>query len=151
MIIMRICFFGHAEFTGSNDLRLKLSAILRDYVDKYDCEFFFGGYGGFDDFAYSCVKDLTSPNSIQKIFVTPYITESYLRNQVEYRFRKYDGIIYPEIEKTPYKLAIIARNRWMVERSDIVIVYVSHSFGGAYNTYSYARQKKKNIINLAEL
>ena len=47
------------------------------------------------------------------------------------------------------KLAIIYRNRYMVDEANYVIAYVSHKFGGAYATYQYAKRKKKEIYNVA--
>ena len=147
---MRICFFGHADFTGSEELEYRLISIIHKYTDTEDCEFLFGGYGRFDDFAFYCVSKLVSPFAIRKTFVTPYITESYQKNQLEYRKYKYDLVIYPEIENVPYKFAISARNKWIVEHSDIVICYVNHRYGGAYSIYSYAK-KKKQTFNLGIL
>ncbi len=62
----------------------------------------------------------------------------------------YDETIYPELEKVPYRFAISKRNEWMVDNSDLVIAFVSHSWGGAATTYRYAIRKKKQIINLAD-
>ena len=145
---MRICFFGHADYNYSLETKDSLTLILKDYTEKFDCEFLFGGYGRFDDLAYSCVKELCSQNRISAVFVTPYITESYLKNQIEYHKNKYDEVVYPEIEKVPLKFAISARNKWMVEQSDLVITYVNKNYGGAYSALKYARNKGKTIINL---
>jgi len=37
----------------------------------------------------------------------------------------------------------------MVNESDFLICYVKNSWGGAAKTLEYAKQKKKNIYNLA--
>lgn len=75
--------------------------------------------------------------------VTPYLKSNY-----NYEI-KYDGIIYPPIENIPFKFAISHRNRWMIDKADVVIAYIDHSFGGAYKTFKYAESKNKYIINLA--
>lgn len=50
----------------------------------------------------------------ENIFITPYITESYkLRNEL--MKKRFDCILYPPIENTPYRFAIIRRNEWMVK------------------------------------
>ena len=144
---MRICFFGHAECNISTELNQRLNLLLQEYVKTEACEFLFGSYGRFDDAAFICVKNLTSAYNIVKSFVTPYITESY-QVRLEYARHIYDQIIYPEIEKVPYKFAITARNKWMVEQCDLIICYINHSFGGAYNAVSYAKGRGKRIINL---
>jgi len=40
---------------------------------------------------------------------------------------------------------------YMVEMADYVVAYVSHDWGGAYNTYKHAKRKGKEIFNLANL
>ena len=47
------------------------------------------------------------------------------------------------------KGAFQIRNRQMVKRSDLVVFYVDHTGGGAYQTMRYAQKEKKNILNLA--
>ena len=145
---MRICFFGHAQAYCSDEIKQQLVDLLRDFANSEDCEFWFGGYGRFDDLAYGCVGEVTSGFKIQRVFVTPYITESYQKNQLECKKYKYDCLIYPEIEKVPYRFAIVARNRWIVNQSDVVICYVNHLYGGAYNAVRHAKSHGKRIINL---
>ena len=65
------------------------------------------------------------------------------------RRKRYDGIIYPELEDKPKKFAIFYRNQWMVDRADCVIAYVVRTWGGAYATYQYAKKKGKEVFNLA--
>ena len=78
------------------------------------------------------------------------MTIEYQQKRLEEYRKRYDGIIYPEIEKTPLRYAILQRNRWMVEKADYVICAVAHSFGGAYKTYRYAKRKGKPIYNIME-
>ena len=145
---MRICFFGHRDFLITRELKSELTRILKETVCE-DCEFFFGGYGCFDNLAYTCVNELVIPYKIKKTFVTPYITESYLKNNVEYHRYKYDELLYPELENVPYRFAISARNRWMVENSDVVICYIERAYGGAYQALKGGKNKK--IINLGKI
>lgn len=42
------------------------------------------------------------------------------------------------------------RNRSMVDRSNLVVFYVEHKKGGAYQMYQYAVKKDKKIVNLSE-
>ena len=60
----------------------------------------------------------------------------------------YDDILYPPIETAPYRLAIVKRNEWMVEQADLVIAFVTHSWGGAAQTFQFAEKKQKKIILL---
>ena len=63
--------------------------------------------------------------------------------------KSFDSIIYPEIEKTPPRFAILKRNFWMINKADLVIAYVKHSWGGAAKSFNYAKKLNKKFINLA--
>ena len=79
----------------------------------------------------------------------PYFTERLNEDKEYYRI-SYDKIIIPAaLDNAHYKAAIGRRNRWMVDRADILIAYVCHDFGGAYQTYRYALRRKKETVNLA--
>ena len=49
------------------------------------------------------------------------------------------------------KSAITLKNRWVVDFSDLVIVYVEKSKGGAYTAMKYAEKQNKKIINLFDM
>lgn len=67
---------------------------------------------------------------------------------MEYYEKYYDNIIIPEsVDGVYHKYAITAKNRWMVERSDLVLAYVHHR-GGAYSAVKYAERLNKKVINL---
>ena len=62
-----------------------------------------------------------------------------------------DETIFPEgIESAPKRIAIDFRNRWMVNRSNTVISFISRSWGGAAKYVKKARNRGATIINLAE-
>lgn len=75
------------------------------------------------------------------VLVTPYL-------HTQYESEKYDRILYPRLENVPLRFAISQRNRWMVRQAAVVIAYVTHSWGGAYQTYRYAKFQGKMIYNL---
>ena len=100
----------------------------------------------FFKFAYSCCKKYKQTNaSISLVFVTPYIKVDPIICQ------NYDSILYPGLEDKMPRYAITYRNRFMVDKADLIIAYIDHEWGGAYNTYKYAKKKGKRIINLAEM
>ena len=49
-----------------------------------------------------------------------------------------DLIIPPELIGVHYKAAIKARNRWMIDNSDVVMVYTIREYGGAFDAMKYA-------------
>ena len=53
-------------------------------------------------------------------------------------------------EKAYFKRAILLRNRYMVDRADLVVVYVERTTGGAYQALQYAQKQGKTVINLAD-
>lgn len=146
-----VSFCGHAHFFKSEEHERKILSFLEEKIGDQPADMYLGGYGGFDSFAYECCKKYkeTHPN-ISLVLVTPYITIDYQRNHLRYEEVMYDSIIYPEIEDKPKRYAIIYRNKYMVEKADYVVAYVSHDWGGAYATYKHAKRKGKAIFNLGE-
>jgi len=142
---MVITFFGHAQIVKSSEIKKALMEILEKQVGDNTAEMLLGGYGDFDELAYTCCKEYkqTHPN-VSLLYVTPYLTNASPSV-------KYDAIIYPEIEDKPLKFAITYRNRWMVDRADAVIAFVNRKQGGAYKTFAYAKRKGKTVINLGIL
>ena len=124
-------------------------SIFEKNIGTSAVNFYLGGYGDFDNFAYDCCKayQKTNPNVSLKL-ITPYITLSYQRNHLTHQVNRYDDIIYPEIEDKPLRLAILYRNKWMVEKADCIICGICHPWGGAYKAYQYAKQKRKKIYNI---
>ena len=148
---MIISFFGHSRFIGTKECEEKLLSLLEREIGDQPSELLFGGYGAFDEFAFECCKKyrgLKPQNRL--IFVTPYITTEYQNNRLRYEAERYDEVLYPDIEDKPLRFAIVYRNRFMIEHSDLVIAFVSHTWGGAYKSLTYAKRKGKRIINLCE-
>lgn len=146
---MVVTFCGHSDFQATEEYKQRLLAFLEENIGDSAADMYLGGYGNFDAFAYDCCKQYqkTYPN-VSIYLITPYITPQYQKNHLESRKELYDGIIYPEIEDKPPRFAISYRNRWMVEKADCVVCGVERSYGGAYQTYSYAKRKNKRVFCL---
>jgi hypothetical protein len=141
---MIVTFCGHSDFIATKEHENRILSILEKEVGNETAELFLGEYGSFDKFAYQCAKKYKALHSnVALVYVTPYFEN--INDDIKNR---YDRIIYPEIEKIPKRLAIIFRNRYMIEQSDVVISYVKREYGGAYKTYSFAKKKGKIIYNL---
>ena len=147
---MIITFCGHSDYTVSKEDEQKIISFLEETVGDTPAELFLGGYGSFDEFARRCAEQYrkTHPN-VRLVFVTPYLTPEYQKNHLAYAHKLYDGVVYPELERTPAKFAVLKRNRWMVEQADLLVCYVERESGGAYTAMKYAKRLKKTIINLA--
>ena len=147
---MIVTFCGHSTYAeNSVDEKIVLD-FLENASDGNDIEFHLGEHGAFDSFAYNCAKKYKAHHSgLKLIFITPYITPEHRRSVANNLNSRFDLILYPELEKIPLKYAIIHRNKWMVDKADLIITFIKRSFGGAYKTYRYAKQKGKPIFNIA--
>lgn len=150
---MIITFVGHSSMQVSHDLLRKIQKTIIENTDSGETvTFYCGGYGDFDIHCASVCRSLKSHiPQCEVVFVTPYFTPSQqakLKNYVDTGL--YDSTLYPPIEETPPRFARSKRNEWMISKADLVIAYVSHTYGGAYQTLQFARRKKKRVINLAE-
>ncbi len=146
---MIVAFCGHTRYMRNAEDEKAILDILNDRVGEAPCDFFVGEYGNFDAFAYDCVKKFKKDHAqANLIFITPYFLSESEKNSFSHQ-KQFDFIIYPELENVPRRYAIIHRNRWIVEQADILIAYVTHTYGGAYTMYQYAKRKTKEIYNIA--
>ena len=116
------------------------------------CEIFYtGAMGDFDSLFSSSVRKVKKsyPN-IKLICVKPYFTND-INTDRDYYVVMYDDVIIPdELADIHPKAAIKARNRWIIDNSDMVLMYTIRNEGGAYEAKRYAERKSKTIINLSE-
>jgi uncharacterized phage-like protein YoqJ len=146
--IMIITFFGHANYSSNAEDELRLFQLLEEIIQEKQVNFYLGGYGKFDYFALQCAKKYKNLHSNTTLtFITPYLGK-WLNERKDLLQSTYDTMIYPEIEHTPQKFAILKRNEWMVNQADYIIFYVNQHYGGAYKTMLYAHKNKKTFINL---
>lgn len=146
---MVITFVGHRDFIKTNNIEQNLLFLLEAFATKSEELYCYcGGYGNFDHFAARCVKHLQEYHSnIHSCLIIPYLTLKF-QEQINIFQEYYDEIIYPPLENTPKKLAIIKRNEWMIDRCDIIISYIRRTWGGAAQTIQYAKQKQRLICSL---
>ena len=103
-------------------MREWLNNVCIQLIDDGASEFFLGGYGAFDRLCADVLRGLKGRfRHIRLVLVLPYLDSAILR-----------------------------RNEWMVRRSDVIVAYVLHSWGGAAKTLDYARKKKKIILQYEE-
>ena len=149
-----VSFFGHRIIKDFNQAEKKAETLIRDLIlQKEYVEFLVGRGGDFDQIVSSAVK--RRPRRIRAdnrslVLGLPY-PPAELRHNGESFSAYYDEIeICDAAENNHPKRAYQIRNRQMVERSDLVVFYVEHNSGGAYQTMRYAQDREKRIINLAE-
>ena len=143
---MIIAFFGHSDFIPNDKIRDDIFEILNGVAGDSAVEFFLGGYGAFDLFAFRCCLDYKKTHDKARlILVTPYLTLS--RNLLSIA-NECDEVLYPPLESVTPRFAISARNKWIAESADIIISYVNHSWGGAYEACRHCAAKGKRLVNL---
>ena len=148
MNCLTVSLFGHREIDDLCRLDSGLAPILRELIQTEEyVSFFIGRSGEFDEYAASVIKRVQKETEREKsalVLVLPYKV-----SDIDYYEKYYDDIIIPEsVYDAHPKAAITLRNRWMIEKSEIIIVYVEHDGGGAYAAMKYAEKLNKRIINL---
>lgn len=149
---MKLCTFaGHANIYGDEEaIRLKLKNEIIKLIEKENATTFYsGGKGDFDWLCAGTLKELKKdyPN------IKSYLMLAYMPKEKskygECIAQIFDDTVYPDIENVPLRFAIVKRNECMVDKSDFLIAYVNHSWGGAYKTLEYAKKKKHiKVINI---
>ena len=138
---MTCTFFGHKD--TPSDIRDKLrETIIMLIQEKGVTDFYVGNHGNFDKMVLSVLKELS------KLYpeIRYAVVLAYLTQQVD---EDYSSTVYPEgIEAVPKRFAIDYRNKWMVQQSDFVVVYVHRSIGGAAKFTDIAKRRGVDVINL---
>ena len=139
------CGFGHREVFENISGQIE-EAVLA--AIKNGCEIFYtGAMGEFDRLYSSAIRKVkhTHPH-IKLICIKPYFTNDINTDRNYYSAMSDDVIIPDELAGIHYKAAIKARNHWIIDNSDIVIVYTIRDHGGAYDAQLYAEKNSKKII-----
>ncbi len=150
-----VCLFGHRRIEEPAVVEERLRAIIEEIIDAHECvEFLVGREGEFDLLASSVIKDIKRRKNCSHCSLTlvmPYLKAEFLNNQQGYE-DYYDTVeLCEESYATHPKSAIKVRNRYMVDRSDMCIFYVTTRSGGAFQTMMYAQGRNKKVINLGEI
>lgn len=137
--------FGHRD--TPEDIEPILRQILIELIEREQVLLFYVGLEGrFDGIVIKILRELSKTYTDIKY----YVVLAYMpKNRDEDLFIKKYSTIYPDgLEKTPLKFAIHKRNSWMVKKSDYVVTYVKHSFGGAAQFKELAEKQNKRVINI---
>ena len=141
------CGFGHRNVF--ENISSKLDNAVEEAIAQ-GCEIFYtGAMGVFDSLFSSAVRSAKKvyPH-IKLIGVKPYFTND-INTDKDYYAALYDDIIIPdELAGIHPKAAIKARNRWIIDNSDIVLIYTVRNFGGAYEAKRFAERNGKRLIKI---
>lgn len=138
------CFFGHRDATER--VLPMLEAAVTELVENRGVDtFLIGNNGRFDSIAYSALKRLkTRCPHISVTVVLAYLPQGGISP-----FAADTETVFPEEAAAgPRRFAILRRNRYMIGRSDMVVVYARTSCGGAAAAAAEARKQGKQVIEL---
>ena len=137
-------FFGHKD--TPKEIEPTLRSTLIDLIENKNVNVFYvGNNGNFDTMVRHQLEDLSQTYPITYSIVLAYLpTEK----------NKYDDLtntIYPEgLETVPKRFAISWRNKWMLQQSDVVVTYVTHTYGGAWQFKEISVRQGKIVVDLSE-
>ena len=153
MDVYSVSFFGHRVIEDPLTIEQRLEVLLRRLLtERSYVEFLVGRDGEFDQLVSSvvrrCKRTIRDDNS-SLVWVLPYVTADYRDNEEDYR-AYYDEIEICTISaEAHFKGAYQARNRAMVDRSDLAVFCIQHESGGSWQTMKYVRKQGMPHINLA--
>lgn len=148
-------FTGHRYIDGTDRGRLKqrLSEIIESLALDGIEIFYCGGAVGFDAIAAETVIEKRERLGIKLCIVIPYSgqQEGYTPDQR----RQYERILADADEKVTISTrsnrdAYHIRNRYMVDRAEVCVAYLTEERGGTAYTVKYALKKDIPVINIAD-
>ena len=138
-----VLFAGHREDWRNTGVEDKLYRAIEELISN-DCDIFYtGACGYFDAICEKVVRQLKSKYPFIKLIRVDY---QYSAREEE---QFYDERYVFEFENIYYKRRITERNKYLVDKCDILLCNIYQSYkSGAYSTYLYALKSGKIIINL---
>ncbi len=140
---MTCTFFGHRDTPAQ--IKPQLRQVIKNLIEHHGVlQFYVGGQGNFDIMVRSLLTELAQNYPIRYNVVLAYLPKE--------NDPSLDGshTILPDgFEAVPPRFAIDRRNRWMLDRSDIVVTYVRYS-GGAAKYKALAERKGKTVIETSD-
>lgn len=135
-------FFGHRDCF--QDIKPALMEIIEKLIVNEGVDtFYIGNQGQFDGQAYAALKKMKERYPIQIAVVLAYMPGK----KTEYDLQ--DTMLPEGIESIHPRYAVSWRNRWMLSRSDFVVAYVTHSWGGAAQFAAKAERMHKTVIYIS--
>ena len=136
-------FFGHRDTPKEIEPTLR-SALIDLIENKNATVFYVGNHGNFDAMVRRQLEDLSKTYPIKY-----YVVLAYMPNK---NAEPDEHSILPEgIETVPRRFAINYRNKWMLNKSDIVVTYVTRNFGGAWEFKNMVKGTRKMMLELSEV
>ena len=141
---MTVTFFGHKDTPKNIEPTLRMTLV--DLIENHGAtEFYVGNNGNFDTMVHRQLENLSQTYPITYNVVLAYLPVK------KSEYDDFTNTLLPEgIETIPKRFAISYRNKWMIQQADVVVTYVTHSFGGAAQFKAMAERQGKTVIELSE-
>lgn len=158
------CFTGHRNISDGEKQRVseEIGRIVRTLVRHGVRHFIVGGALGFDTVAAVTVinmrdNEILTDADENEVEITLTVAVPCPKQSAKWKFA--DRALYNSILKSADEVVtlsdsytrecMLARNRYMVDRSNYCICYVTHRSGGSYYTMNYAKKSGLGVINIA--
>lgn len=141
-----ICtFFGHRD--APDEIQPQLEKTIIDLIENHNVNKFYVGNNGKFDFI---VKKTLEKLKEHYPHIEYFVVLAYLPSKKKkYDYPDYSNTVYfDEISTAPKRLAIYKRNELMLKKSNFVVTYVNHNFGGAAMFKELAEKTNKGVINI---
>lgn len=139
---MTVCFFGHRAVPEA--IRPAVEREIERLIGcGADC-FLVGHQGAFDTIVLGCLRRM----ALKYPTVNYRVVLAYMPKPGDNEFHPGETMLTEGLEAVHPKYAVAHRNKWMVEESDVAVVYVAHSWGGAAKYAGIMEKKGKKVINI---
>lgn len=154
-VLNSCCFTGHRFVLYEHEIKLRkaLSVVITGLYERGCRIFLSGGAVGFDSIAAEEVIELRKRFSDIKLHMVLPCRNQHRKWGASDRL-KYEKLL-TEADDTNFLCETYCtgcmhlRNKYLVDNSQVCIAYYNHSGGGTEYTVNYAREKEREIINLA--
>ena len=136
----KICAFCGDGMIGLSEYFDKAETVITDLVENHGYNAFFSGHASeFDIMCENIVRDLKKKYPHLRLY-------GILTNSGDF-----DEAINLKIKKLcEYDTEIMAKNRWMTERSDLTLCCICGNYGHAWRMKKYAEKIGREVINLTK-
>ena len=145
---MIVAFCGQADYSEEDNYHDRIIGLLEEIVGDQPCDFYLGGIDHFDHLMRRYCAEYQKTHQHSVLFlVAPIVGQTNLPGP--FVTERYDAILYPSIEPLFPLDAISRRDRWMVERADIVIMNIRDEHMSENEIYQFAVKKSKTVYHLS--
>ena len=141
--VMICTFFGHRDV--SREIEQQLIETITDLIESKGVKkFYVGNNGGFDRLVRATLKEIKKKHPhIEYAVVLAYVPVK------KDEYEDYSDTLFPSaLEGVPMRARIVARNEWMINRSNFVVTHVYRTASGAAESKAKAEKKGKTVINI---